>query len=813
MYRVDRFYRYKKHGPIILDEKKYLKYMVPYARIINDPAIVLNKDGSMQTTFEYRGPDLESSILEQLGVITAQLNSTFQLLGTGWALYFEAQRISSTAYPKDVYFPDPLTKKIDDIRKKWFQQGCHYESNYYFTLYWMPPSDQEGKFTDFIIEGSKKQSLKVDKHINTFMDNVDRVYRIFRDLKIPVRYMDQDDMATYLHSTLSENKQRIHLPERPVLLDSLLMDSPFSCATDPILGKHHVRMVVPLSFPTISQFGMFNELNKLDFPYRWVTRYYCLNKGDSLKVLRESHRGWRGKMKSMMTTIKELIFGPSQTYQINENAMMKADEVKVAINMVEADEVNYGFYSVMIDVMDQDLDTVNERVKVIEDVFSNMSLRVQSEDLNAGDAWFASMPGNVNHHVRRPLLSTGNLVHMMPISDIWAGKERNAHLKAPALLYTQTEGNTPFRLNLHVGDVGHTLVIGPTGAGKSVLLNSISAQFRKYKDAQVFIFDKGSSSRILTEGVGGKFFDLGNEGKNLSFQPLSQIADEKEREWVQGWLCDYLSREKVTVTPDVKKFIWTALEAMKNMEPEFLTILTLISNVQNEQLRDALSPLSASGPHGSIFDSNKDTLSFASWQTFEMEKLMNSSQQEGNIVSSILMYIFHRIEQQLTGRPTIIVLDECWVFFDNPMFAGKIREWLKVLRKANTAVIFATQSLDDVVKSPIFSTVLESCPSKIFLPNNNALEKERKEAYRSFGLNDRQIEIIARAIPKRQYYYISPEEGSRLFDLALSRYELSFFGVNKADLLECQRLLDLYGQEGFLEQWEVYKNLKEFDVA
>ena len=136
------------------------------------------------------------------------------------------------------------------------------------------------------------------------------------------------------------------------------------------------------------------------------------------------------------------------------------------------------------------------------------------------------------------------------------------------------------------------------------------------------------------------------------------------------------------------------------------------------------------------------------------------------IVGSTLMYIFHRIEQSLTGAPTLIILDECWVFFDNEQFAQKIREWLKVLRKANASVVFATQSLTDIVESPIFSTVLESCPSQIFLPNDKALEESLKEKYFMFGLNQRQVEIIAGAVKKKQYYYVSPL-GCRLYDLAL----------------------------------------------
>ena len=146
MYRMDRFNR----------KKEYLKYTLPYARIIHDPAIVLNKDGSLQTTWKYRGPDLNSAIREQLAIITQQLNTSFQGLDTGWVLYFEAQRVSSTSYATDVYFPDIITKAMDEERKNFFSDGKHYESNYYATAYWMPPNDQEGKIRELVVEGAKR---------------------------------------------------------------------------------------------------------------------------------------------------------------------------------------------------------------------------------------------------------------------------------------------------------------------------------------------------------------------------------------------------------------------------------------------------------------------------------------------------------------------------------------------------------------------------------------------------------------------------------------------------------------------------------
>ena len=132
---------------------------------------------------------------------------------------------------------------------------------------------------------------------------------------------------------------------------------------------------------------------------------------------------------------------------------------------MEAEVTSYGYYSTMIVVADENIDVVNTKAQLVEQTLINLGFRAKVEDLNAIDAWMGSLPGNVGHFIRRPMISCANLVLMMPISDIWAGEALNKHFKAPPLIYTQTAGNTPFRLSLHVGDVGHTLIVGPTGAG------------------------------------------------------------------------------------------------------------------------------------------------------------------------------------------------------------------------------------------------------------------------------------------------------------------------------------------------------------
>jgi len=281
------------------------------------------------------------------------------------------------------------------------------------------------------------------------------------------------------------------------------------------------------------------------------------------------------------------------------------------------------------------------------------------------------------------------------------------------------------------------------------------------------------------------------------------VDDELERSWATEWILDLLRRENIDITPTIKKEVWVGLSSLATAPKDQRTISGLMALLQNNLLRQALHTYSIDGPHGHLLDATGDSLNYGRWQCFEMEHLMNTP----SAVPAVLSYLFHRLEKRFDGKPSMLVLDEAWIFFDNPIFAAKIREWLKVLRKANVSVIFATQSLSDIVNSPISNALIDSCPTRIFLPNDKALEESTAEIYRRFGLNDCQIRILALAQPKRQYYYQSPM-GNRLFELGLGPLALAYCAAgSKEDQKAIKEFLAEHGKEGFNAAWAGRKGL------
>ena len=209
------------------------------------------------------------------------------------------------------------------------------------------------------------------------------------------------------------------------------------------------------------------------------------------------------------------------------------------------------------------------------------------------------------------------------------------------------------------------------------------------------------------------------------------------------------------------------------------------------------------GAYGGLLDGADEHLAEADVQCFETEALMLRR----GIVAPVLTYLFHRIEHRFDGRQTLLILDEAWSLLDDPLFAARIREWLKTLRKKNVAVLFATQSLADIADSGIAPAIIESCPQRILLPNDRAIEPQSRAAYERFGLNDRQIELVSRATAKR-HYYLQSARGNRLFELGLGPIALAFCGASNSDIHErVDALLIKYGADDFARHFLVAAGL------
>jgi type IV secretion system protein VirB4 len=600
---------------------------LPWAALVG-AGVVLNKDGSFQRTARFRGPDLDSAVPAELVAVAGRFNNAFRRLGSGWAIFVEAERHASNRYP-DSRFPDVASALVDAERKADFEEvGAHYESSYFLTFTYLPPAEDAARAEGWLYEGRATQGVNPKEALHGFIDRTGRIFQLIEAFMPECRWLDDAETLTYLHNSISTNRQRVRVPETPMYLDALLADQPLIGGLEPRLGASHLRVLTITGFPTVTTPGLLDELNRLAFPYRWSTRAILLDKTDATKLLTKIRRQWFAKRKSIAAILKEVMTNEVSAL-VDTDAANKAADADLALQELGQDFAGIAYVTATVTVWDTDSRAADEKLRLVEKVIQGRDFTAMAESINVVDAWLGSLPGHVYANVRQPPVSTLNLAHMIPLSAVWAGPERNEHLGAPPLLFGKTEGSTPFRLSLHVGDVGHTLVVGPTGGGKSVLLALMALQFRRYERSQVFAFDFGGSIRAAALALGGDWHDLGGDlsdgaTESVSLQPLARIHDVPERAWVADWIVAILTREGMAITPEVKEHIWTALTSLASAPAEERTITGLVVLLQSNDLKQALRPYCVGGPFGRLLDAEREHLGSATVQAFEIEGLVGT---------------------------------------------------------------------------------------------------------------------------------------------------------------------------------------------
>jgi type IV secretion system protein VirB4 len=781
---------YRRPGACLAD-------FLPWAALVA-PGVVLNKDGSFQRTLRFRGQDLESAAAGELASVAAHLNAVLRRLGSGWAIFAEARRSFAAAYPRSS-FPDPLSQLVDEERRADFEaRGAHLESCYFLTFLWLPPAEPATRAAGWLVQGRAEGGVDWRGALLAFTDRTDRLMGLLELSMAEAAWLDDGETLSYLHAAASGREQRVRAPEAPIHLDAVLAQSPLTGGLEPRLGDSHLRVLTITGFPTETWPGLLDDLNRLAVPYRWTTRALLLDKLDAAKLVGRIRRQWFAKRKGVAAILKEVVTSEPSAL-VDTDAENKARDADAALQDLGADVVGHACVTATVVVTGATAAEADARIRLAEKAIQARDFLCRIEAVNAVEAWLGSLPGQVYANVRQPPVSTLNLAHLLPLSAVWAGPARNDHLKGPPLFYAKTDGATPFRVSLHVGDVGHSLVVGPTGAGKSVLLALMALQFRRYPGAQVFAFDFGGSIRAACLGMGGQFHALGSgagEAPSITLQPLARIDAPETRSWAADWLAALVARGGVPLTPRLREHLWSALTSLASAPRAERTLSGLSALLQSVELKAAIAPFTLAGPFGRLLDAESERLGRADVQAFETEGLIGTS-----AAPAVLDYLFHRLEGRLDGRPSLILVDEGWLALSDASFGPQLREWLKTLRKKNASVVFATQSLADFDDSPIAAAIIESCLSRIFLANARAREPQIARLYRRFGLSERQLEILSFARPKRDYY-LQSRAGSRLFELGLGAVALAVCAASsRADQALVSQVLAEAGPDGFAPSW------------
>jgi len=755
--------------------------LVNWAFMVDD-GVVLQKDGSLLAGWRYHGPDLSAATPEELDALSRHVNDALLPFTDDWMFHVDAIRRPAGAYAPS-RFPDPVTQLIDDERRATYaaQASRQFETEYFLVATHRPPPDVFSRAAAFFVQGARGAGVDWGRVLAAFAAQLQVLEQRLAG-RLQLARLDADALCTHLHECLTGLAHPVRTPRHGSYLNVVLADQELVGGFEPRVGRLAIRAVAVQGYPHASEPGQGDFLNALPFAFRWSHRVLPLGTAEAAKQIRRHQLQWFKKRKGAAAWVQDMVGSKRDAApQRDEELWLDQDARHLAQDASDAGAENASgavrfccFTQVAI-VMDPDAARADVVAGEIVKVLNDAGFPGRIETVNALEAYLGSLPGHGYPNLRRPLLSTRNIADLVPVTSVWPGLATNPSPffppQSPPLCWAATDGSTPFRVNLHDSDVGHTLVLGKTGSGKSVLLALLAAQFRRYPGAQVFAFDVGYSLWALAQAAGARHYDLAAGRVDvLCFQPLARIDEPAQRAWAADWLETLFGLQGVTVTPPLRARIDRALELVARNELPHRTLLELTVQLQDETLAVALRPYTVAGNYGQLLDASADDLGDGRFQVFEMKHLLAL---DDRIALPVLLYLFRRIEQRLDGSPTLLVIDEAWMALMHSLFGARVNQWLLQLRKQNAAVVLATQSPAQLAQLAHRHTIVDSCVTKIYLPNPDAATAAQAPLYRDLGLNDCEIAIIARATPKRHYYLKSPR-GSRLFELGLGPVALSF---------------------------------------
>lgn len=695
-------------------------------------------------------------------------NNLLMSLPEGTHIWYETQKHTPihSGYPEDSEdFPGAAARKLEKLREEYFSVHHDYMLTRYLTVSFTPSIGKTG-----ILRES----------IDGFEDILIDLKSRFSSVRIRAERLAPDGICTYLHSCISSKRYDIAAPSAAFLygMSEALWDEDIDTTSVPLrLGSRYISIISISDLPasgTVPE--MLNSVISVPGNIRWVSRFTVKGLENAKKQIDLRRRQYHSRRFSARDIAAQAAFNAEPGF-VDTTQLNLQQECEMALADLGSN-VSFGYFSGAFILESESEEELQRMVKDVEEKLSYLYFVHMNEELNLFAAWIGYLPGNFETNPRKQFISTGNLACLVSLTAPYRGEKVNQHLLSvsgcglPNAIGILSDGSF-YNLNLNGReDRGHTFVLGPTGAGKSLLLAFLAAQFTKYPGSRVIYFDKGISSKRIVEGNGGVFFHPGKD--STTFQPLRNAQTHIER--CQRFLSSIASVQGIKLSPNEMEEITDALMLLVPGH-ENLSIFRrhLMGKNHDSPLVAALSLYSGDGPWGPLFDAESDALDPSSWPlmtAIEMGELMEMGD---SAIIPALAYLTSQLTELFEDRrPTLLILDEAWVYMKHPVFREYISEWLRTLRKYNVFVVLATQEVTDF--DELVSSVLTNCHTKIILPNSSASTGPMADLYRKIGLTETDIYSISNVRlmqPKRHYYVIQPE-GNAIIDFRITDEQLDY---------------------------------------
>lgn len=756
------------------------------------PGLVLCKDGSVGSFYRIKGVEYGSTDMKSLDMLTLQVRQALRIPDEQAMIW--AFTVRRKMPPEELELPgtrssDKITRGLQAAWNNYVESGTHYRNERYLAVLRRPPQGASTRYMDRF-SGYTNAGLGLFRSaLMAMRSGVDSEYQLDSELRrvetlcnelemqgeqiadilseVGVTRVLGDDLTTLMHSLVSPpNARQMVIQDPDCYLDTGLPDSAIDVEDRGLvfsgLNKRHAVVLTLKTWPETLLPGILDGLDSIPGELVYSAAFQFISRGEAEKSI-EKYRRYHKMLSIPLKSYISQAFGKPPDGETRPQHVKAAQETEAAL--ADLDTVSWGRLNFTIVCYGDDREEAELVARRATQVVQKVGGLVMRETMHALSAWAGTLPGQWAEPVRWALLNSNHLAALMPMRNVDVGEPENKWLKeqtgrnAPPMTVFPTHYGSVYRHHAHAEGIGHTMFVGPTGSGKSVFVNFLLTQFQRYEPTRVIIIDRDYSCQVPTLLQNGEHVDLGDEGGAIRLNPLSLLEDPNEAGWATEWVEGLMGGDGLN--PDERDRLTAAIKqtadiARSSNTPGLMKLGTLYQHL-DETLKLNLADWVevAGGRYANYFDHAEDSFKLSDLIAIEMGGLLNRSPR---LAKSTLDYIFRRIERSLDGRPTVIYQEEAAFMLADPRAAAKYEDWLRTFRKKNAGVWMATQSLDEMEKTSIRSVLSESIPIRIMLPNPEA--DKHAHLYRSFGMNDWQIQTIMHA-QKNSDYYISTPAGGR----------------------------------------------------
>ena len=724
-----------------------------------DETTFLTKSGDLGVVLKVCGVDFES--LDQAGQEFAvrRLESALKSFGPGFHIY---QYLFKTNRPDMPFakYDDPLIDAAIEQRREFFEskrdrlysieifyaivlEGARSKTGVTAALARFP-KDPSGAWRELKAQftGDNMKVLlrsQIERDLVRLEQRVSAFRQQIVDL-VEIELLSQPDQFHFFRRLLNFDDWRIAgRPQTTQYLDYQVVNSDITADRDHLrIGDHFVRLLTMRDAISVTHPLVLDRLLKIEANFYAVTEWTPLATDAAKKEVVKRRRHANVSKSGFISSMKDESKVNQRDILIDEGKQADIEALGDCLRAL-ADGQVLGDMSLTIVLYDKDRATVEHEVSDFAGIFTNQDGLLFSETYNQLNALFAVVPGNYVQNLRKMYLLLSNYADLSFFFTVLQGEKRNPHLGTEYLAVLETDNATPYYLNLHNGEVAHTLILGMTGSGKSFLCNFLLTNAQKYKPL-TYIFDIGGSFQSLTEIFGGSYLNVGQESRDFRINPFSLEPTKENLQFLFSFFRVLIEGQGQRYHLDFKeeRKLWAAIENMYVVEPGQRTLSTFAEIIG--ELKERLHRWTEEGQYGFLFDNADDTLSFSNFQTFNFGGWGDAP----DVLEPLLFYVLHRASLEIArpdrlGTFKVFLLDEAWLFIKNETIRNYVVQAQKTWRKLNAAMILATQSIKELEESGMLEIVAESCPTKIFLANP---EMDRSVYRDAFQLNDTELGII-----------------------------------------------------------------------